>query len=651
MKSITLHLLVIILSLMIYNVQAQWSQQANFQGTARRGAVCFAIGTDVYIGTGSGDELYKDFWAYDTETNTWIQKADFAGAARWDAVGFAIGTKGYIGTGYTGSTFKKDFWEYDPESDTWTQIANFGGPVRRSAVGFSIGPMGYVGTGYGTPSGTYYHDFWEYDQINNIWSQMADFPGTARDQAVGFSIGLRGYVGTGQDFNDNYYKDFWEYDPANNIWLEKTYFGGTARTGAVGFSIGNKGYIGTGLNGVFPYTEHKDFWVYDPENDTWAQLADFGGEERWEAVSCSAGSKGFLGIGQGSTSYTSDFWEFTPDSGLFVSENQSSDWIKIYPNPVKNNLTIELQQVATVGITDIQGHSIVDSYMVEKISYLDVSSISSGIYFGLPFYQASTITSSAYSPIIRLGFGNYNFWNENVFSTFKVSISVIYGTNFTSVYTLDCYLNIYPYRLVSASQTSLTVQTNNLETNAINGNTSFSYTDPTYAPNGRYFWTHGSFSTGTISSGYVQMVIPASGYWGFQIKNPNAGNSCIISMSVKQMNRAIGGTLTLENLSGYMNNYNQGFGTVTKRSGHLGLPFFQASTTTVSAYSTPFKLGWSNYSSWNPNTFSTFKVSISVIHGTSFENVYTLNGYLNIYPYRLVSASQTPLNTQINNLE
>ena len=280
-----------------------------------------------------------------------------------------------------------------------------------------------------------------------------------------------------------------------------------------------------------------------------------------------------------------------------------------------------------------------------------IIAISSGIYYGLPFYQASTTTSLAYSPVIKLGFRNYNIWNENIFSTFKVSITVTYGTNFASVYSLDCYLNIYPYRLVSASQTSLTLQTNNLETNAINGNTSFSYTDATYAPNGRYFWSHGTFSTGTISSGYVQIVIPASGYWGFQIKNPNNGNPCMISMSVKQMNRAIGGTLSLENLSGYNNYYNQGFGAITKRSGHLGLPFYQALTTTVSAYPDPINLGWSNYSSWNPNAFSTFKVSISVIHGTNLVNVYTLDCYLNIYPYRLVEATQTPLDAQINNVE
>ena len=56
----------------------------------------------------------KDFWEYDPSTNTWTQKLDFGGTARHGAVGFAIGNKGYIGTGYNGTSGTKDFWEYNP---------------------------------------------------------------------------------------------------------------------------------------------------------------------------------------------------------------------------------------------------------------------------------------------------------------------------------------------------------------------------------------------------------------------------------------------------------------------------------------------------------------------------------------------------------
>jgi len=271
-------------------------------------------------------------------------------------------------------------------------------------------------------------------------------------------------------------------------------------------------------------------------------------------------------------------------------------------------------------------------------------------HLGLPFYQASTTSVSAYPDPINLGWSNYSSWNPNAFSTFKVSISVIHGTNFVNVYTLDCYLNIYPYRLVAATQTPLDAQINNVESNAINGNSSFTYTNATYAPNGRYFWSHGAVTTGSMYGGYVQLVISAGGHWGFQIKNPNVGSSYIINMTVEQTNQATGGTLTLANVPFGYTYYTQGFGTFT--GGYYPeLPYYQASTTTVGAYPEPINLGWSNYSSWNSNIFSTFKVSISVIHGTNFASIYTLDCYVNIYPYRLVSSTQTPLNAQNNNVE
>jgi hypothetical protein len=63
-----------------------------------------------------------------------------------------------------------------------------------------------------------------------------------------------------------------------------------------------------------------------------------------------------------------------------------------------------------------------------------------------------------------------------------------------------------------------------------------------------------------MNGGYVQMVIAAGGYWGFQIKNPSPGNPYTISIMVEQTNKAIGGILTLENISsGYDYYYTQGF--------------------------------------------------------------------------------------------
>ena len=175
-------------------------------------AVGLSIDSKGYIGTGRrySGAYYKDFWEYDTLSNTWTQKADFSSTARGGAVGFSIGSIGYIGTGYTG-TYKKDFWAYDPQSNTWQQKTNFGGSVRGYAIGFSIGSKGYIGTGWESGVGTHI-DFWEYDPIAYTWKQNADFSGTGRDNAVGFSIGTKGYICTGSD-NTICYKDFWQFSP------------------------------------------------------------------------------------------------------------------------------------------------------------------------------------------------------------------------------------------------------------------------------------------------------------------------------------------------------------------------------------------------------------------------------------------------------
>lgn len=290
--------------------QGTWVQKTNFGGIARADAVAFSIGTAGYIGTGWdwNQNMYKDFWAYDTTTNAWTQKADFGGTARFGAVGFSIGTKGYIGTGISGPSpsYQNDFWEYSPSSNTWTQKANFTGIARCAAVGFSIGTKGYVGTGDNGTS--FFKDFREYDPATDSWAQKANFGGTARDSAVGFSIGSKGYIGTGYD--GMYKKDFWEYDPSGDVWTQKANFGGAARSCATGFSIGTRAYVGTGWGGwLDPFI---DFWEYNPATDLWAQMANFIGTRRSRAVGFSIGTKGYFGTGWDSGHCMNDFWEYIP---------------------------------------------------------------------------------------------------------------------------------------------------------------------------------------------------------------------------------------------------------------------------------------------------------------------------------------------------
>lgn len=260
------------------NAGNAWTQKADFgvattgdTALVRSNAVAFVVNNKGYVGTGTdGTILHKDFWEFDPVGNAWTQKSDFGytvsttdtdGTARKDAVGFNIGTTGYVGTGIDASGYTSDFWSYVPATDTWAAKASFGGGVRASAVGFAVGTNGYIGTGYnGT---TYFSDFWEYNPTTNAWTQKANFGGDARMNAVAlYSFCGTAYVGLGM-VPCGYFDDFWEYDSVSDTWIQKKEFGGGPRAAAVGFSIGSEShFVGTGEDANS--TLYKDYWKYQP---------------------------------------------------------------------------------------------------------------------------------------------------------------------------------------------------------------------------------------------------------------------------------------------------------------------------------------------------------------------------------------------------
>jgi len=364
--------------------QNLWTPKADFAGGARQFSYAFSIGEKGYCGLGNNttySTYYNDFWEWDPGTDVWTQRASFPGAARGNLAGFAIGTKGYVGTGayatgITNYVSFNDFYEYDPSSNTWTARANFPGAPRYDAVGFSIGNKGYIGLGYDAYLN--YSDFYEYDPGTNSWTNKADFAGGGRRNAVGFSIGTKGYVGTG--FPNS--KDFWEYDPSADTWTKKAFFGGTARYGAVGFSFAGKGYIGTGYDGEYK----SDFWEWDPYTNVWTARADFEGVARVFASGFAIGGKGYIGTGQinGSFSYTSDFWEYSPIN-VDINEASIADHISFHPNPFCLQTVLQTNNPlcnATLTVLNCFGQTVAQ---IKNISGQTVvfprDNLASGLYF------------------------------------------------------------------------------------------------------------------------------------------------------------------------------------------------------------------------------------------------------------------------------
>jgi len=331
----------------------EWFSKPVFQGGIREGAVAFTMYSETakhncgYVGTGNdGSQTYSDFWEFDPVAEKWTQKANMVGATpRTEAVGFALsfydenGTKQYralIGTGLNsqGATLE-DFWRYDPHWNTWAKSANYKVACSK-AVAFAINGLGYVGTGQRENATT--NEFYSYNPKNDVvggdpWKQISSIGNTdgtsKRMNAVAFVIGQYAFVGTGEQ-NGTYFNDLWMFMPGNGAtdlgtWKPKNNLPieAVGRAEAVAFSIANQGYLGLGYDGT---NILKDFWRYDPFNDSWYKCADFkigpnyptttnSSKAVRNAVGFGFSDRGFVALGYvGLTNnlYSSELWVYRP---------------------------------------------------------------------------------------------------------------------------------------------------------------------------------------------------------------------------------------------------------------------------------------------------------------------------------------------------
>jgi len=169
------------------------------------------------------------------------------------------------------------------------------------------------------------------------------------------------------------------------------------------------------------------------------------------------------------------------------------------------------------------------------------------------FWATGTGITIAYPTTINIRNSTFPSWNTAMFYTIKLNLVVSYASG-ASVYTLDTMMDIYPARINSQVATSqdLSTQSNNPATNAINGNTSFNYTNATYAPLGRWFWSHQITSTGSMGSGYIMVYVATANDVGIQIVNPNgrtSGGAYSVNIMTELVSKGAGGTFTFQNLS------------------------------------------------------------------------------------------------------
>ena len=255
-------------------------------------------------------------------SQTWNQKTPMYNYGRYSAIACSVNDKGYVGMGQNeNGTYMDDFWEYDPVQNNWLRKSDFPGVGRYGASAYSIKGKIYVCFGYDNFR-VCRNDIWEYNPENDIWTEKAVFPGPARYSATGFVIGDSVmYIGTGTYGNSSdYFYDFWMYNPEKNSWIRKSDFPGLNRQDAASFSIDGKGYLGSGLSGLM--TPTRDFWKYDPVTNEWSAIQSLPVDEA-TLVGFTIDGKSYLGGGISSypNSYTNNFLEYNPVTNTWTILN------------------------------------------------------------------------------------------------------------------------------------------------------------------------------------------------------------------------------------------------------------------------------------------------------------------------------------------
>lgn len=146
----------------------------------------------------------------------------------------------------------------------------------------------------------------------NQWIQKASFGGAARHRCTGFSVGNKGYIGGGH-INSGisvYHEDYWQYDPDSDTWTQIADFGGGKRYHSTAFSIGEFAYVGCGEDDNDTY--HNDFYRYVPQYNIWQPIASLPGNPRRGATSFVIDEMGYVGTGQSDFGYEEDFYRYDP---------------------------------------------------------------------------------------------------------------------------------------------------------------------------------------------------------------------------------------------------------------------------------------------------------------------------------------------------
>jgi N-acetylneuraminic acid mutarotase len=368
--------------------QVSWTKMTSLPGSGRNHAIAFSHGTKGYVMTGEGGvnaTLYKDFWEYNSVTNTWTQLTSYPGAARSYGIGYVIGDKAYIGLGHSSTTYLTDWWQYDFTTSTWSSKAAFPA-AGRDHPGCAV-MNGKLYVGFGDNSSGNYKDWWQYDPATNAWTSRATYPGPSMHHPVTAQDNNLIYLSEGHLSTGSGSKKFYSYNATTNTWATLADMPGPGVVAGASFFIGNgKIYSGAGITepaGAF----HQEFYGYDIAAGTWSAIATYPGLGVFGPVSFVIGNDAYVVTGMNSSGTdTKDLYKLS--ALVPVAEVNSLEAFNVYPNPAVSSFNIAgVSSAETIHYTMFNvGGEVIRSGDISSgntnFSYkVEVSGLPKGIYF------------------------------------------------------------------------------------------------------------------------------------------------------------------------------------------------------------------------------------------------------------------------------
>ncbi len=141
--------------------------------------------------------------------------------------------------------------------------------------------------------------------FGQTWEEKTPYPGSPRHHPATFVIDGMAYLLTGSTATA-YTKDFYKYDPTDDSWEELPEFPGAARSFSYAVANNGKGYIGFGVSDA---DFLNDLWEYDPSTETWTQLTSCPCAKRAHPAFVVQDDRIFVGLGNFSSNLK-DWWEY-----------------------------------------------------------------------------------------------------------------------------------------------------------------------------------------------------------------------------------------------------------------------------------------------------------------------------------------------------